>query len=827
MSGYVYLVEIAAFITPSRTSTTLRYATGLGHTTGPAETPANTYYDARLQQPGVLSRSIFGPGRTSGRSVVGFGDIVLENADGALDVLLDYSINSRSVIVRRGLVGAAYPSGFTTVFSGTCEQVNAQGQTIVVKVRDWQAVLDVPLLSARYAGTNVPPNGLEGLTTDIGGTLKPYCLGAATNVPAVLVNPAKLIYQVSDNALASIGAVYDSGIALVEPPSTSVNAQFGANVPGTGHSLAYGNGIFVAVGNNGQVSTSPDGTNWTSRTSGFGASQVLCVAFGAGTFMIGGLNKLLSTSTDGITWTAQTLPAGWGATDDVNEVAYGNGTWVAVGQTGVVASSTNAGVSWTARTSGLGAVLLDHVIYGAGTFVITALASASIAISVDQGATWSTVVPDAAFTAGGSIAYGNGYFVCRNNTPGDIYRSRDARVWVRHAVGPTVSGNITFTNGFFFNPVSNDIRQSADGLLWTRAVNTASALWTDIIANDAGLYVSAGTLAGAALHYVAGAAGNYASVTALQDDAQAPMPGRFKTYLAGGYFRLGSTPAGVVTADIAQGTAAANRTAAQLFTVALTKIGFGGTWSTSDITALDAANASVCGLWWADDRSIADILDQLAASVGAWWGVDRTGTYRIKQLLAPSGTAVMNFTANDLLKPPARVALGADETRGLPQWRTTLLCQHNYTVQTTGLAAGVSDTRRGLLAVADQEASVEDALVRELYVNPPVVRETTLLQSMTNALTEARRRQVMRGILRHRYELLVQLDDDTDTLDLGDVVSLTHSRYSLSAGALFRIIGIVHDFRRNTVLLTVWGPADPTSLLRLSVPVLSGTGTVT
>jgi hypothetical protein len=32
--------------------------------------------------------------------------------------------------------------------------------------------------------------------------------------------------------------------------------------------VAYGNGLFVAVGNDGTILTSPDGVSWTQRTSG-------------------------------------------------------------------------------------------------------------------------------------------------------------------------------------------------------------------------------------------------------------------------------------------------------------------------------------------------------------------------------------------------------------------------------------------------------------------------------------------------------------------------------------------------------------------------------
>ncbi|KKL24278.1 hypothetical protein LCGC14_2416890, partial [marine sediment metagenome] len=43
--------------------------------------------------------------------------------------------------------------------------------------------------------------------------------------------------------------------------------------------------------------------------------------------------------------------------------------------------------------------------------------------------------------------------------------------------------------------------------------------------------------------------GSYASEADLLNDGLEPDPGEFKYYLVGGYFRIGSSPAGVITAD--------------------------------------------------------------------------------------------------------------------------------------------------------------------------------------------------------------------------------------------------------------------------------------
>ena len=123
-------------------------------------------------------------------------------------------------------------------------------------------------------------------------------------------------------------------------------------------SLTYGNGLFVAVSDEiagtttQQVSTSPDGVTWTTRSSSTAAAWK-SVAYDAvnGLFVAVAEDRVM-TSTDGTSWTTQTVPSGrW------TDVAYGNGLWVATQslydnettQNRIVTSPD--GVNWTARST--------------------------------------------------------------------------------------------------------------------------------------------------------------------------------------------------------------------------------------------------------------------------------------------------------------------------------------------------------------------------------------------------------------------------------------------------------------------------------------------
>ena len=113
--------------------------------------------------------------------------------------------------------------------------------------------------------------------------------------------------------------------------------------------VAYGNGIFVAVGDWGTILTSRDGVKWTQQHSGTD-EDLQGVAYGNGTFVVVGRYGGILTSQDGATWTAQASPA-WVRYQrrslelSLNSITYGNGLFVAVAVGSTVFASRN-GVRW-------------------------------------------------------------------------------------------------------------------------------------------------------------------------------------------------------------------------------------------------------------------------------------------------------------------------------------------------------------------------------------------------------------------------------------------------------------------------------------------------
>ena len=145
--------------------------------------------------------------------------------------------------------------------------------------------------------------------------------------------------------------------------------QFSSRLSGFGitaiNGVTYGNGLYVAVGASGVLTTSTDGITWTARTAGLASENLTAVTYGNGLYVIVGASGGLSTSPDGITWTART--SGF-AGNAINGVTYGNGLYVIVGVIGKLSTSPD-GITWTARTSGFSTTAIHGVTYGNGLYV--------------------------------------------------------------------------------------------------------------------------------------------------------------------------------------------------------------------------------------------------------------------------------------------------------------------------------------------------------------------------------------------------------------------------------------------------------------------------
>jgi hypothetical protein len=156
-------------------------------------------------------------------------------------------------------------------------------------------------------------------------------------------------------------------------------------------SIAYGNGVYVAVGGTNSAVSSTNGTLWTTRTiPTLGAGSYSSVAYGAEMFLAinnGGVATAISAN--GNSWAAGGNLPNVGS-NTWTSVAYGNGRFVAIqANSNTVAYSIDRGLSWSLAPAGLGSTQAwQKVSYGQGLFIATA-SSTNVCATSPDGVTWT------------------------------------------------------------------------------------------------------------------------------------------------------------------------------------------------------------------------------------------------------------------------------------------------------------------------------------------------------------------------------------------------------------------------------------------------------
>jgi hypothetical protein len=247
----------------------------------------------------------------------------------------------------------------------------------------------------------------------------------------------------------------DGGISVTSPDGwnwTVHNHGTGGALAGISSGLAYGGGRFVAVGNSGtdgMVQLSPDGVSWSQPVT-IPSVTLNAIAYGSSEYVACGQSNgssLLTTSPDGINWSGQTLQ-GYGA---LNAIAEGGGRFVAVGDSGTVVTSSDGG-TWSAQSIGITnyqSTNLVWVVYGQGMYVAQAREAPFPMISSMDGLKWNMLGKADLYD---KVAYGGGRFVGFDG-PNFISTSRTGTNWtyIWYHLGAFLPGklDIAYGNGLF------------------------------------------------------------------------------------------------------------------------------------------------------------------------------------------------------------------------------------------------------------------------------------------------------------------------------------------------------------------------------------------
>lgn len=264
------------------------------------------------------------------------------------------------------------------------------------------------------------------------------------------------------------------------------------------YAICNSNGTYIAVGRDGtEALRSTDGDTWTAVSTGLNVTgstyySLSGVASNGTGFVAMGFaytlqnnvidpqSDVVLTTTDGKTWTVGALPFNGGggafASTAMNSVAWGNGTYVGGGSTGVYTSSD--GVTWVAVPFPASDTwVFNRITWTNGQFVAlgTSFSSSEVGVFTStDGATWN-------FTSlgprGGSILgtnamiYTAGKYVVAGYS--GVFSSGDLSKWSPVFTGPqtNLSTCIGYGGGQFIVPGSHGDLVSTDGITWPDAVD--------------------------------------------------------------------------------------------------------------------------------------------------------------------------------------------------------------------------------------------------------------------------------------------------------------------------------------------------------------------
>lgn len=236
--------------------------------------------------------------------------------------------------------------------------------------------------------------------------------------------------------------------------------------------ITYGNGKFVALSSgDGHVATSTDGVNWTITQAATPLKTWASIAYGNGIFVAVSLNTdgngVTAYSTNGITWTTgTTLPTGyWYST------VFKDGYFV-TSTMGVkdIYFSTN-GASWsTNKPNTSGTVTVPA---GISTISLTGQGAPGTPGTAVNAALVNNVPGQPIVLPSSSplhdIAYNNGVYIAISNATLYVVRSTDGETWTQvtnigNSATPT---RIVACNGYFYLLCPNAFYRSTDGVTWT------------------------------------------------------------------------------------------------------------------------------------------------------------------------------------------------------------------------------------------------------------------------------------------------------------------------------------------------------------------------
>ena len=231
------------------------------------------------------------------------------------------------------------------------------------------------------------------------------------------------VFAQAQGPFSPLSPYYDTSPEWMSPPRRQIT------------SAAYGNGIFVGVGDRMTILVSKDGKKWINRSSQI-TDRIANINFTTETYGEGGDVLTFATSER---WPSENELLG--RPFRLRAVGFGNGKFVAVGDCGVVVSS-NDGDDWITLNN-VTTVQLNGIAWAVSNFVV--VGEQGTILTSPDGNFWIRRKSGTKESLSG-VAYGNGVFVAVGDNS-TILTSADGIEWVPQSIQLLAPiGHIAFGN---------------------------------------------------------------------------------------------------------------------------------------------------------------------------------------------------------------------------------------------------------------------------------------------------------------------------------------------------------------------------------------------
>jgi RHS repeat-associated protein len=283
------------------------------------------------------------------------------------------------------------------------------------------------------------------------------------------------LVRISDSDLDSVAVdISDSVFSIVidtTPPcaaSWSI-ANYSGNDTLNAVTYAYATKIFIAVGNNGVIMTSPDGINWTYQTSNT-SENLYGVAYDMYALAVGENGTALYSFLFCTDWTPVYPEINTNNTLFCVAEESNVSDWVVAGANGTIFTLTGYGGHWTDRSVNISQTFygVDYLIY----YKYIIVGSGGVLFTSDGGSSWTKRASGTSQTLRG-VAFGYPVSVAVGDN-GVILTSEDDINWTSRtsAINTSLTSVVycSFINGkrvFVAVGKKGKILTSPDGIVWT------------------------------------------------------------------------------------------------------------------------------------------------------------------------------------------------------------------------------------------------------------------------------------------------------------------------------------------------------------------------